>query len=197
MRKSLIVESGDTMIKTKEDYLRFLKSDQKALGAFTKFPLLSENIMVLLTDPCWKFQKILRTLEYYINCKNTTIHMPYILYLKSKFIKMSIDLGFTIPTNVFDEGLAIVHYGSIIVTRHAQIGKNCTIHSAVNISGGIAGAKVKIGNNCFIGPGAKIIKPVVIGNNVKIGANAVVTKDFPEDNITLAGVPAKIVKRSK
>lgn len=107
---------------------------------------------------------------------------------------MSIDLGLTIPTNVFDEGLAIVHYGSIIVSRHVQIGKNCTIHSAVNISGGLAGAKVIIGDNCFIGPGTKIIKPVIIGNNVKIGANSVVTKDFPMDNITIAGIPAKIVK---
>lgn len=184
------------MIKTKEDYIRFLKNDQNALGAFSKFPLLSDNIMVLLTDPCWKFQKLLRTLEYYINCKNSLIYQPYILFLKNRFIQMSTRLGFTIPTNVFDEGLAIVHYGSIIITRHAQIGKNCTIHSAVNISGGVAGAKVVIGDNCFIGPGAKIIKPV-IGNNVKIGANAVVTKDFTEDNITLAGVPAKIVKRSK
>lgn len=196
MRKCLIVENGDKMIKTKEDYLRFLRSDQKALGAFTKFPLLSDNMMVLLTDPCWKFQKILRTLEYYLNCKKNSMYMPYILYLKNKFMKMSIDLGFTIPTNVFDEGLAIVHYGSIIVTRHAQIGKNCTIHSAVNISGGTAGAKVIIGDNCFIGPGAKIIKPVIIGNNVKIGANAVVTKDFPMNNVTIAGVPAKIVKHN-
>lgn len=181
------------MIRSKEDYLRFLKSDQKALGAFTRYPLLADNIMILMTDPCWKFQKVLRRLEYY-NCKKSCINIPYIIILKKIFINMSINLGFSIPTNVFDEGLAIAHYGSIIVSRHARIGKNCTIHSAVNISGGSPGAKVIIGDNCFIGPGAKIIKPVTIGNNVKIGANSVVTKDFKEDNITIAGVPAKIIR---
>ena len=45
----------------------------------------------------------------------------------------------------------------------------------------------------YIGPGAKIIKPVHIGNNVSIGANAVVNKDVP-DNCVVAGVPAKIIK---
>jgi len=34
-----------------------------------------------------------------------------------------------------------------------------------------------------------------LGNNVQIGANAVVNKSFDEDNIVLAGVPARIVKR--
>ena len=33
---------------------------------------------------------------------------------------------------------------------------------------------------------------IIIGNNVAIGANAVVNKSFG-DNVTIAGVPAKIV----
>lgn len=49
-----------------------------------------------------------------------------------------------------------------------------------------------IGNNCYIGPGAKIFGKIKIGDNVAIGANAVVNKDFP-DGVTIAGVPAKIV----
>lgn len=51
-----------------------------------------------------------------------------------------------------------------------------------------------IGDNCYISPGVKIIKPVHIGNNVMIGANAVVTKDIPDDCIVV-GIPAKIIKR--
>lgn len=129
------------MSRSKEDYLRFLKSDQKALGAFTRYPLLADNLMILMTAPCWKFQKVLRRLEYYINCKHSCINIPYIIFLKKIFINMSINFYFSIPTNVFDECLAIVHYGSIIVNRHAKIGKNCTIHSVVNISGGTQRAK--------------------------------------------------------
>lgn len=51
-----------------------------------------------------------------------------------------------------------------------------------------------IGDNCYISPGVKIVKPVHIGNNVVIGANAVVNKDIP-DNTMVAGIPAKPIKR--
>lgn len=49
-----------------------------------------------------------------------------------------------------------------------------------------------IGDNCYIGPGAKIYGKIVIGDNCAIGANAVVNKDFKDGNCTIAGVPAKI-----
>ena len=49
-----------------------------------------------------------------------------------------------------------------------------------------------IGNNVFIGCGAKILGKVSIGNNVIIGANSVVTKDIP-DNAIAVGVPAHII----
>lgn len=49
-----------------------------------------------------------------------------------------------------------------------------------------------IGNNVFIGAGAKIIGAVKLGNNIIVGANAVVTKDVP-DGAIVGGVPAKII----
>lgn len=49
-----------------------------------------------------------------------------------------------------------------------------------------------IGNNVFIGTGAKILGDIHIGNNSIIGANAVVIHDVP-DNCSVAGVPAKIL----
>ena len=57
---------------------------------------------------------------------------------------------------------------------------------------GESGQSPIIGDNCFIGPGAKLFGRISIGNNVAIGANSVVNKSFP-DNVTIAGVPAKIV----
>lgn len=50
----------------------------------------------------------------------------------------------------------------------------------------------RLGDNVYIGPGAKIFGPIEIGDNVAIGANAVVNKSFP-DSVTIAGVPAKII----
>ena len=83
-----------------------------------------------------------------------------------------------------------MHYGTIVVNPACRIGANCNINADVNI--GMGGSI--IGNDCYISPGAKIVKPVHIGNHVVIGANAVVTKDIPDDCM-VAGVPAKIIKR--
>ncbi|OQY43179.1 MAG: hypothetical protein B6242_15170 [Anaerolineaceae bacterium 4572_78] len=52
-----------------------------------------------------------------------------------------------------------------------------------------------IGNNCWLGVNSTILPGVELGNHVIVAAGSVVTKSFPEDDIILAGVPAKIVKR--
>lgn len=54
----------------------------------------------------------------------------------------------------------------------------------------------KIGENVFIGLGAKVLGDIKIGNNVTIAPNAVVVKDVP-DNAVVGGVPAKIIKMKK
>lgn len=46
---------------------------------------------------------------------------------------MSIKLGFSNPNNVIDAGLSIAHYGTIVISPYAKIGKNCRIHTCVNI----------------------------------------------------------------
>lgn len=46
----------------------------------------------------------------------------------------------------------------------------------------------------MVGCGAKVLGPIQIGNNVKIGANSVVTKPV-KDNVTIVGIPGKIVEK--
>jgi acetyltransferase-like isoleucine patch superfamily enzyme len=53
--------------------------------------------------------------------------------------------------------------------------------------------EVIIGNDVWIGAGAKILKDVHIGDGAIIGANAVVTKDIPPNAIAV-GIPAKVIK---
>ena len=95
--------------------------------------------------------------------------------------------------NVVGPGIHIVH-GKVVINAFSKIGCNCKILSDVTIgvSGrkGLKGAPI-IGNNVFIGTGAKIIGNVIISDNVVIGANAVVTKSILEPGITVAGIPAK------
>ena len=50
--------------------------------------------------------------------------------------------------------------------------------------------KVRIGNNCWIGAHAIILKDVDLGDGCVVGAGAVVTKSFPAGSV-IAGVPAK------
>jgi len=72
------------------------------------------------------------------------------------------------------------------------IGENCRIHPSTSI-GDYNGAPT-IGNNVYIGPGAKLFGNISVGNNVAIGANAVVNADVPT-NVTVGGIPAKIISQ--
>lgn len=58
----------------------------------------------------------------------------------------------------------------------------------------IGTAPIHIGENCFIGCNALILKGTTLGNNCVVGAGAVVSGTF-EDDCVLAGNPAKIIKR--
>ena len=53
-------------------------------------------------------------------------------------------------------------------------------------------ARIRIGNNCFIGSGARIMGGVCIGDNCIIGAASVVTHDVPNGSV-VAGMPAKVI----
>lgn len=81
---------------------------------------------------------------------------------------------------------------SIFISGAASIGHNCVIFQQVTIGSNMLsdskgrGAPV-IGDNCYIGAGAKIIGAVKVGNNVRVGANAVVYKDVPDNSIVLSG----------
>ena len=55
--------------------------------------------------------------------------------------------------------------------------------------------KIVIGNHVWIGSGVKILKGVKIGDNNVIAGSSVVTKSFDEQNVLIAGNPAKIIKR--
>lgn len=81
-----------------------------------------------------------------------------------------------------------------VIGKKVSVGRNCMISQNVTI-GGRGGHEDMpcIGDNCYIGAGAKVLGPIVIGDNVVIGAGAVMICDAPS-NTVWAGVPAKCVK---
>ncbi len=175
------------MIRTKADYIRYLKSDAKSLGQKRKRPRI-------IGDEIWKFQRCLRKREYFLTFKGfkKLIFTFLIVINRVRFRRLSLKLGFSIPAGVFDEGLAIVHYGCIVVSQGAKVGKNCRIHEGVNIGATNGGSKAAtIGNNVFISTGAKIIGDLSIADDVAIAANAVVVKSITEEGTTWGGIPAK------
>lgn len=174
------------MIKSKQDYEYYLEADRIALGKKSKKPML-------FFDEVWVFQRLLRKVEYYKNCKTSIFYRPYYYYLYLKFHLLSIFLGFHIKPNVFGPGLSISHPGTIVVNGNVRVGANCRIHvcTVIGTKAGYEDVTPKIGNNVYIGPGAKIFGDIEIADGIAIGANSVVNKSFTEQNIGIAGIPAK------
>ena len=87
----------------------------------------------------------------------------------------------------------------VFVSAGAKVGKGCVIFHQVTIGSNTLpdskhpGAPT-IGDNVYIGVGAKIIGGIHIGNNVRIGANCVVTRDVP-DNTTVVLPSVRLITR--
>jgi len=91
-------------------------------------------------------------------------------------------------------GFFINHGMCVVIAGSVKIGNNCTVSQFLTI-GSMHNSAAVIGDNVYIGPNVCIVEDVKIGNNVTIGAGAVVVKDIP-DNVTVAGVPAKIISEN-
>lgn len=200
-----------SLIRDKKTLNEWLAEDKK----FYKYPRANVFIRLLLrfvSNPLsdesviWSYIKCLRFLEYHLNkCDmggkinvDGLMHSPYhfimSLYYLHRLNKLSYKTGFQIPPNVCGPGLNIYHFGPIIINTFTQIGKNVTLYPGVLMGWKKAGGPCPIiGDNVFIGSGAKIIGGVHIGNNVTIGQNCVVVKDIA-DGKTIMSTEGRFVK---
>lgn len=169
------------MIKSKADLRENLRAHKEALGIQCKwFPILGKEI--------WKFQVSLRNYEYALNCRRGGVYEKFWKFINHHY---ALKLGFSIPPNTFGKGLNIHHYGGIIVNEFARIGENCNLQQCVNIGQNYSSENVPtIGNNVYIGPGAKIFGKISIADGCAIGAGAVVCKSFLKPDMIIVGNPA-------
>jgi serine O-acetyltransferase len=182
------------MIESKADYLAYLAADSKATQKTNKMTFKENIINLLYPNLVWKYQKELRILEYYKNCRKDLFGRIFYAWHYWKFHRLGYKLGFTMYPNCFGPGLDIVHHPGILVHTEARIGSNCRIYQGVTIGSSFdrnSRQGAIIGNHVWIGAGAKIMGDVTIADYIIIGANSVVTKSFLEPDITIAGIPAK------
>ena len=114
------------------------------------------------------------------------------------------------------------HEGQVTIGAKSVLGQECTIsafqsvtigrecivadrvmlidfdHGVVEVERpirlqGIYKRDVLVGNNCWIGYGACILRGVTVGDNSVIGTSAVVTGDLPANSVS-AGIPARVLR---
>ncbi|MFN8556418.1 MAG: serine acetyltransferase [Dehalococcoidia bacterium] len=93
---------------------------------------------------------------------------------------------------VLGPGLYLPH-GNVVVDGMVRIGRHCVLAPwvTIGVNGSVAGPT--IGDNVFVGTGAKLLGGIRVGSNVRVGANAVVLNDVP-DGATVVGMPAQVVR---
>ncbi len=121
------------------------------------------------------------------------LRLPFtIIYLPLKVFS-DLVLGIQISANAdIGPGLHIGHHGGIFV--HCDAGRHLCVSHDVTIGYKGAGKSTRwprLGDDVYIGSGAKIIGDVTIGNGVLIGANAVVVRDVP-DRMRVVGAAVRI-----
>jgi serine O-acetyltransferase len=99
------------------------------------------------------------------------------------------------PAALFGRGIFLDHATGLVVGETAVVGDDVSILQDVTLGGtgkeaGDRHPKVRWG--VLIGAGVKILGNIEIGHCSRIAAGSVVLRDVPR-NVTVAGVPAKIV----
>ncbi len=93
------------------------------------------------------------------------------------------------------EDFHIIHSGNIQIHPKTIIGDRCGIHQDVTIGQNVGPGTPVIGNDVYIGAGAKILGNLTIGDGATIAANSLVISDV-KPHSTAIGVPARVWKYS-
>lgn len=168
-----------SMIQGKESLRYYDDSDRRSNGYAITRPRL-------FRDGQWRLVRALRRAEFWENCRRSFFWVPIKMLYRLRFHRLCVRLRVEIPPNVFGPGLCMIHPSSVFISKGVRVGSNCRLHNCVNI-----GAGANIGDNVFIGPHVSIYGDIEIASNIVIGANSVVNKSFLEENVLIAGSPAK------
>lgn len=175
-------------MKTRAELQFVLEADRLSLNKRRRRPRL-------IGDDIWKFQRALRMVEYWSSRPANFLSLLPRLFWRYRHYRLGLLLNFEVPPFVIGAGLSLAHRGPVIINPHARIGINCRIHSGVNIgtAAGTQNQAPQIGDNCYLGPGAKLFGAISIADGTAVAAQAVVNKSCSEQNVTLGGIPARVI----
>ena len=110
--------------------------------------------------------------------------------------QISVTLGVDIhPAATVGSGIMFDHATGIVIGETAVIEDDVSILHSVTLGGtgkSSGDRHPKIRKGVLLSAGCKVIGNIEVGCNAKVGAGSVVLEDVPA-NVTVAGVPAKIV----
>jgi serine O-acetyltransferase len=92
----------------------------------------------------------------------------------------------------FGPGFVLVHATGVVINGQVRGGARVHIEHQVTVGAERRQSPV-LGDDVFLGAGAKVIGAVTIGEGARIGANAVVVRDLPP-HCTAVGIPARVVR---
>ena len=81
-------------------------------------------------------------------------------------------------------GLLVSHGVGLVIGDRVRLGENAVLLHQVTIGAPDRGRVEEmpvVGDNLYVGAGARLIGAITVGDNVIIGANAVITEDVPSD----------------
>ena len=122
-------------------------------------------------------------------CKSKGI--PFVPGFVQRFLYRFFGLEIFVGANI-GGGLYIAHPSGTVIAVEAM-GENCSIIAGVTIGMRNKWAFPRIGNNVFIGAGARVLGGIDVGDGAVIGANAVVIHDVPA-GATVVGIPARVIR---
>lgn len=181
------------MIHNKKELQFYIMADNMMnRGQFN--PSLKQRLKNIIFPDCiMQYLESMRKVSYYSHiAKPLTIKTIWggVLYVfnKMKFYRLGIKLGFSIGPDVFDYGLVIPHYGTIVVGPSNRIGKYAVLHTSICITD----SHKIIGDGLYCSSGSKLVFNGTLGSNITIGANCVVTREVNLNNKLLVSTPAII-----
>ena len=89
-------------------------------------------------------------------------------------------------------GLYIAHPVGCTISAD-RIGRNVTIIGNVTVGYNKLSRWPVLGDDVYIGTGARVLGAIEVGDGVRVAANSVVLDDVPP-NCTVAGMPARVVR---